>query len=67
MKTRHWLIQARGNLSQAEVAEKVNITQQAYSAIENGVRNPSVRLAKEIAKVMGFDWTKFYNEEPPIN
>ena len=64
MKTRHWLIEARGDFSQVEVANKAKITQQAYSAIENGSRNPSVKIAKEIAKALNFDWTLFYSDEP---
>jgi len=30
--------------------------------IENGNANPSVKVAKKIAAVLGFDWTRFYDE-----
>jgi len=31
--------------------------------IENGNANPSVKVAKKIAAVLGFDWTRFYEDE----
>ena len=34
-----------------------------YSFIELGVRRPSVEVAKKIAAVMGFHWTRFYEDE----
>ncbi len=57
-----WLKQIRLEkcLSQKQVADAVNITQSSYSAVERGSKHPSVPLAKRIAKLLGFDWTKFY-------
>ena len=62
---REWLYKARKNknLTMAEVAAKSNISESYYSMIENGNRDVSVKTAKKIAKVLGFDWTKFYEEE----
>lgn len=59
---RKWLIHARQqlNLTQQEVAEKANISKQMYYLIEHGLRCPSVHVAKRIAKVLNFDWTKFF-------
>lgn len=34
-----------------------------YFYIENRNRNPSVETAKKIAAVLGFDWTRFYEDE----
>ena len=48
--------------SQAEVAEDIGISRAAYSNIENGKRRPSVEVAKRIAAVLGFDWTRFYED-----
>lgn len=48
----------------AVVAEKVGVTQQFYNFIENGKRRPSVEVAKRIAAVLGFDWTKFFEDVP---
>lgn len=59
-----WLktIRETAKLSQEEVSKSVNITQASYSNIENGKRRPSVPVAKEIAQVLGFDWTRFFDE-----
>ena len=60
---RKWLIELRKGYSQTQIAEAVGITQQMYSAIELGVRRPSVEVAKKIASVMGFNWTRFYEDD----
>lgn len=62
---REWLfeIRKRKNLTMAEVAARSNISESYYSLIENGNRNVPVHTAKKIAKVLGFNWTKFYEDE----
>jgi len=50
-------------LSQEEVSCAVEIAQASYSNIENG--KPSVPVEKRIAAALGFDWTRFYDEEEP--
>ena len=64
MKTcdRAWLSKKREDkkLTQSQVAEKVSISQQMFSYIENGILNPSVKTAKKIAEVLEFEWTRFY-------
>lgn len=45
------------------VARKSDITEGYYSMIENGMRRPSVEVAKRIAAVLGFDWTRFFEEK----
>lgn len=64
MKKREWLITKRKKkgLSQKEVARLINATQQMYSYVENGRRTPSTKLAKKIADVLNFSWTKFYED-----
>ena len=57
-----WLKDLRLENSQESIAKKVGISQQHYSLIEKGEREPSVAVAKRIAAVLGFDWTKFYEE-----
>ena len=59
---RSWLIQLRkdSGLTQTEVAAKASISQNYYSYIEKYNRNPTVSVAKRIAAVLGFDWTKLY-------
>jgi len=49
--------------SQQRLAQEAGISQSYYSAIVLGVRGVKPRTAKKIAKVLGFDWTKFYEEE----
>ena len=48
------------NLTQCQVAEQSNISLCFYCQIENQQRNPSVDVAKKIAKVLGLDWTLFF-------
>jgi len=59
---REWLIAYRKakNLSQNEIADAVGIKQVTYANYELGLRRPSPKIAKKIAKVFNFDWTKFY-------
>lgn len=61
----NWLtaIRSKNNITQSECAKRANIAQAYYCQIENGERRPSVETAKAIANVLGFDWTKFYEEE----
>ena len=47
-------------LTQAQLAEKVNLTESAICLYENHKRTPSVEIAKRIAKVLGFKWTEFF-------
>lgn len=51
------------NLSQEEVASRIGVTRQYYNAIENDRRKPSVELAKRLSKVLGVDWTIFFEEK----
>ena len=67
---REWLVTIRkeAKMSQQIVADKAGISQSYYAGIEMGVRGKplSVPVAKSIAEVLGFSWTKFYDEtEPP--
>jgi Predicted transcriptional regulators len=60
---REWLRKIRGDMSKSEAARKAGISRQAYSNIERGVRNPSVKTAKQIAKAFGFDWVRFFEND----
>ena len=63
---RKWLIDIRNGRTQAQIAKAAGITQQMYSFIELGERRPSVEVAKKIAAVMGFHWTRFFEDEDEI-
>ena len=64
-KGRIWFKQTREDkgFTQEELAAKIGITRQHIGLIENGVVAPSVEVAKKIAAVLGFDWTRFYEDE----
>lgn len=55
-----WLVEIRGKRSQQKVADEIGIAQSSYASIEVGSRRPSVDMAKKIAAVLGFEWTKFF-------
>ncbi len=63
---RKWLIDIRNGRTQAQIAKAAGITQQMYSFIELGERRPSVEVAKKIASVMGFNWTRFFEDEDDL-
>ena len=49
-------------LTQVDVAKQAGIAQSTYSSIEGGSRKPSVKVAKRLGAVLGFDWTQFFEE-----
>lgn len=53
----------RGNKNQNEIASLVGVSQGYYSDIENGRKTPRPATAKKIAAVLGFNWTRFYEDE----
>ena len=65
---RIWLkdIRAQQNMTQQEVANAANVDVTMISKIELGERRPSVEVAKKIAAVLGFHWTRFYEDEDEI-
>ena len=62
---RDWLVEIRktAKATQQEVADLTGTSQSAYASIEVGSRNPSVAMAKRIAEVLGFEWTRFYEND----
>jgi len=50
-------------LTQQQLAEMVGVDRTLISKIESGAAQPSVTTAKKIATVLGFDWTKFFEDE----
>ena len=59
-----WMFEARGNRTQAEIANKAGITQQAYSAIERGDMRPSVETAKRLTRALDLpDWIRFFDDQ----
>ena len=62
MEKRDWLIQKRKEkgMFQRDVADYAGISVQFYSRMETGERRPSPSLAKKVAGILDFPWTKFY-------
>ncbi|MUV38138.1 putative HTH-type transcriptional regulator YqaF [Lentibacillus sp. JNUCC-1] len=62
---RTWLKQYRHlkGYNQDQVARQVDIKRSYYNMIENGKRNPSTKVAKNIADYLQFDWTIFFEHE----
>lgn len=58
-----WLKEIRGDKSQQSVADEIGIAQSTYASIEVGSRKPSVPMAKRIAAALGFNWTRFYDND----
>ncbi|PFS73879.1 MULTISPECIES: helix-turn-helix transcriptional regulator [Bacillus cereus group] len=61
---REWLVEKRKEMSktQGDIAYKAKISRSMYAMIENGERNPSVSVAKNIAIVLSFNWTLFFED-----
>lgn len=63
---REWLREYRkaSGKSQQEVAEEAQISQSYYAALERGIRGNRIAacIARRIAEVLGFEWTRFYED-----
>lgn len=61
---RVWLknIRAKREITQFQLANKVDVTQQAIQLYERGERRPRPEVAKRIALELGFNWTRFFEE-----
>ena len=51
------------NLTQDELADKIEVKRSTIACIEAGINTPSVATAKRLGNELGFDWTLFYEEE----
>ena len=50
-------------ITQAKLGELCGCDRSMIGKIESGKAKPSIRLAKVIADVLGFNWTSFYKDE----
>lgn len=59
-----WLknIRKQKGLTTKEVAKLAGCSQISIYKIEAGERTPSVTVAKAIARVLDFHWTRFYED-----
>ena len=56
-------IRKKNNLTQAELAEKYNVTYQAVSKWENGKNMPDISLIKQMSKDFNISLEEFYDGE----
>ena len=61
---RAWLVEARqkAKLSQKAICSKIGISQPTYWEYEHDVSTPTPQNAMKIASVLGFPWTRFYED-----
>lgn len=61
---RFWLFELRkcSGMTQAQIANATGISKPSYCRIETGKSTPRPATAKRIASVLGFDWTRFYQD-----
>lgn len=59
-------IRLNHKMTQDELAEKVGVVRQNISNVECGLTKPSVKTAKAIAEVLGFEWTDFFSDKEVI-
>ena len=62
---RKWLIDIRTEkgFSQKSVCDAVGISQPTYWEYEHGETTPTPQTAKKIGAFLGFEWTRFYEDE----
>jgi len=64
MKNKIKIERAKANITQAELAEKVNVSRQTINAMELGKYVPSTVLALKIAKMFGKTVNEIFELEP---
>ena len=64
MKNKLKLLRAEHDLSQAALAEKLNVSRQTINAIEKGKYDPSLPLAFRLARLFGQPIEDIFSDEP---
>lgn len=57
---REWLVEIRGNRTHQQISVLTGVSRNYYTEIENGVKTPSVEIAKKLAEALRFNWTLFF-------
>lgn len=62
---REWLRAHRKKTgyTQEETAKLAGISRSYYTHIEKGNKTPTVKVAKEIAKALNFNWTLLFEDD----
>jgi putative transcriptional regulator len=56
-----------GEMTQAELADRIGVTRQTVIAIEQGRYSPSLEMAFQIARVFGVGLDEVFSYEPEEN
>lgn len=54
---------AMKDMTQKELAEAVSVSRQTINAIENGEYNPTIKLCRDICRVLGRTLDELFGEE----
>jgi len=65
MKNRLKVLRAERNWSQADLAERLNVSRQAVNAIETGKHDPSLPLVFRIARLFSLAIEDIFEDETP--
>ena len=63
MKNRLRVLRAERNWSQADLAERLEVSRQSINAIETGKYDPSLPLAFKIAKIFAMRIEEIFQED----
>jgi len=63
MKNRLKVLRAERNWSQADLADKLDVSRQSVNAIETGKYDPSLPLAFKIARLFGLSIEQIFADE----
>jgi putative transcriptional regulator len=63
MRNRLKVLRAERNWSQADLAEKLDVSRQSVNAIETGKYDPSLPLAFRIARVFGLTIEQIFSDD----
>lgn len=63
MKNRLKVLRAERNWSQADLAERLDVSRQSINAIETGKYDPSLPLAFKIAKIFSMKIEQIFDAE----
>lgn len=55
-------IRLKNEMSQEQLAEKLNINRSTIAMIETGKNQLTVSLAKQIAEIFGCNWTELFED-----
>lgn len=63
MRNRLKVLRAERNWSQADLADRLDVSRQSVNAIETGKYDPSLPLAFKIARVFGLPIEQIFSDE----